>query len=184
MFEKSLILVSLPILFMLHDFEEIVMMKSWAVRNESYLIQRFPRLGRRMVSHFKKFSTSSFALAIAEEFFLLSLITVGAMLSPDWQGPWFGAMLVFTLHLAYHVLTALVLIGRYVVASLTSFLFFPLCIYLISLFFKKFQYRQSRLIFWEFLSFLILVANMIFLHFWLIPHFENWLRKYRFYHND
>ncbi|RYM02943.1 HXXEE domain-containing protein [Sporolactobacillus sp. THM7-7] len=45
-----------PILFMFHDFEEIIFMKSWLIKNKYYLSQRFPRFTKKMLSHLEHLS--------------------------------------------------------------------------------------------------------------------------------
>ncbi|MBE5979318.1 MAG: HXXEE domain-containing protein [Paenibacillaceae bacterium] len=65
-----------PILFMFHDFEEIIFMQSWISKNRNYLTHRFPALSKRLSSHFDQITTSAFALGVAEEFFIISIITV------------------------------------------------------------------------------------------------------------
>lgn len=63
----------LPVAFMIHDFEEIVFMKSWARKKESYLLGRVPRFAKPFILHIKQLSTAAFALGVAEEFLMLSL---------------------------------------------------------------------------------------------------------------
>ena len=65
-----------PMLFIFHDFEEIIFMQSWICKNRGYLIERFPTLSKRLLPHFDNITTSSFAFGVAEEFILISIITV------------------------------------------------------------------------------------------------------------
>jgi len=63
-----------PMVFMLHDFEEIIMLKPWITKNASDLQERFSRLASRLLPHFESLSTSSFAFAVAEAFMFLSVL--------------------------------------------------------------------------------------------------------------
>lgn len=65
-----------PILFMFHDFEEIIFMQSWINKNRNYLTHRFPVLSKKLFSHFDQITTSAFSLGVAEEFIIISIITV------------------------------------------------------------------------------------------------------------
>lgn len=92
----------LPIVFMIHDFEEIIMFKPWLGANRAILEKRFPKWAARILSGHDKISTSSFAFAVAEEFFILSALTLIAVefeLYPFWA----GMMLGFFVHLLAHV---------------------------------------------------------------------------------
>jgi hypothetical protein len=174
---KAVLLTLLPLIFMLHDFEEITMMKSWFAHNQDFLLQKFPRLGRRLVYHIDGLSTASFAFGVGEEFLILSIVTVSALTDKSWLYVWFGIFLVFTLHLIYHCLTAVVL-RRYVVALATSLLFLPICILLIFRFLALYQLNAGLLLIWTIIALIFVLANGAFLHLWLILKFDKWLKSY------
>ena len=93
----------LPVVFMLHDFEEIIMFRPWLRRNRDELKARFPRfeafLTRRGLFDY---STSAFAVAVCHEFTLLSVASYGALYTGVY-GWWFAAFMAFFLHLFVHV---------------------------------------------------------------------------------
>ena len=66
-----------PIVFMFHDFEEIIFFKTWLTKNKDLLQKKFPAVSKRILPHINKLSTAAFSLAVAEEFILLSIITSG-----------------------------------------------------------------------------------------------------------
>jgi hypothetical protein len=67
MTNTDFILVTLfPLIFMFHDFEEIIFMKSWLVKNSDYLQNRFPVFSKQILK-LNGISTSAFALGVAEE---------------------------------------------------------------------------------------------------------------------
>lgn len=69
-----------PIIFIFHDFEEIIFMQAWISKNRSYLYKRFPKFSKKLIPHFDNITTASFAVEIAEEFILISIITVICLL--------------------------------------------------------------------------------------------------------
>jgi hypothetical protein len=69
-----------PSLFMAHEFEEIVLLGAWKGRHTAYFSTR----NRRLTPYLAFVSTSSFSCAVAEEWFLLLVITAAALfLLPD-----------------------------------------------------------------------------------------------------
>ena len=97
-----------PILFMFHDFEEIIFMQSWISKNRDYLDHRFPALSKKLSSHFDQITTSAFALGVAEEFIIISIITVVSYVT-NWYILWIGLFITFALHLVIHCFQALVI---------------------------------------------------------------------------
>ena len=65
-----------PMLFIFHDFEEIIFMKAWINKNKAYLLKKFPGLPQKLLSHLDNITTSSFFLGVAEEFIIISIITI------------------------------------------------------------------------------------------------------------
>ena len=73
------LMVLLPIVFMLHDFEEIIMFRPWLSRNRDELKTRFPRFEAFLTKRgFFDYSTSAFALAVCHEFVLLSALRLSS----------------------------------------------------------------------------------------------------------
>jgi len=48
----STIIWLLPIVFMIHDFEEIIFFKSWMNKNKDYLIEKFPKISKHFLPRF------------------------------------------------------------------------------------------------------------------------------------
>src|SRR4030042_4485016 len=65
-----------PIIFMIHDFEEVIMFKPWVTKNAGFMKKRFPRLAARTLPHMEGLSTSSFAVAVAGMFLIVSTVTL------------------------------------------------------------------------------------------------------------
>lgn len=107
----------LPVAFMVHDLEEVVMMQPWYRKNEQFLRARFPRL-ISSISRTGTMSTPAFALAAGEEFVVLAAITF-VCVEYGLYDVWAGFLLGFFLHLVYHVGSFFVM-GRYVPYVITS----------------------------------------------------------------
>ncbi len=107
----------LPIVFMLHDFEEILLMKPWLHKNGDVLKKRFPRFAP-MIAHQQGLSTAAFALAVAEEFIIISAVTALAYMFSSYAA-WFAVLMAFALHLIMHIGQSLMIKG-YVPAVATA----------------------------------------------------------------
>lgn len=149
-----------PILFIFHDFEEIILMQSWISKNRHYLCERFPTLSKRLLPHFDNITTSSFAFGVAEEFILISIITIVSYVT-NWYILLVGFFIVFTLHLVIHCLQALI-VRKYVPAVITSIICLPICIYILKNIVKLFQ--LDTVVLYSIFALIIIVVNLIFVH--------------------
>ena len=163
----------LPIIFIFHDFEEIIFMKAWISKKKNYLSSRFPKLSQRMLPHFKNITTSSFALGVSEEFVLITAVTIVSYAINSYDF-WIGIFIVFTLHLIMHIFQAVILKG-YVPAVATSIICLPLCIYILMMTVTLFQ--LNTIIFYSILSLIIVVINLYLVH-KCMDIFTAWLSKY------
>ncbi|MBU8878843.1 HXXEE domain-containing protein [Bacillus sp. FJAT-29790] len=67
-----------PIMFVLHDFEEIIMVERWMKRNSSVIYDKLPeRIADRVINQFSM-STAQFAVAVLVIFLFVSSSTVMA----------------------------------------------------------------------------------------------------------
>lgn len=115
----DLIVYLLPIVFMLHEFEEIIFLKPWLKRNKAWIIEKHPRLSKPLAG-ISNLSSAAFTLIVAEEFILVSLATIAALMF-DVYYPWLAILLSFSLHTAVHLVQGLAL-RRYVPIIATSIL--------------------------------------------------------------
>ncbi len=162
-----------PILFIFHDFEEIIFMQLWVRKNKRYLCERFPTLSKRLLPHFDNITTSSFAFGVAEEFILISIITVVSYVT-NWYILWAGLFIAFTLHLVIHCFQTLI-VRKYVPAIITSVICLPICIYIIKHIVKLFP--LDTVVLYSIVSFIIMVVNLILIH-KVMDVFSKWLAQY------
>jgi hypothetical protein len=162
-----------PMLFIFHDFEEIIFMQVWISKNRQYLHERFPMLPKKLLSHLDNITTSSFAFGVAEEFILISIITVISYVM-NWYNLWLGLFIAFTVHLIVHCFQALV-VRKYVPAIVTSIMCLPICMYIIRNAVQIFTLRT--VVFYSILGFIIMVVNLGIIHKFM-DVFRKWLLRY------
>lgn len=162
-----------PILFIIHDFEEIIFMQAWIRKNKSYLCDRFPTLSKKLLPHFDSITTSAFALGVAEEFVLISIITVVSYMT-NWYSLWIGSFIAFTLHLLIHCLQAFV-VRKYIPCIVTSVICLPICIYIIKQIIQISTLNTITL--YSILCFIIMVINIGFIH-KVMAIFSKWIVRY------
>lgn len=122
------IMLSLPLVFMLHEYEEIIMFRHWLSKHRDALRHRFPKveawLSRQGVFGY---STATFAVGTAHEFILVAAVSSGAV----WTGAyewWFAALVGHSVHLLIHLVQWLIY-GQYIPAIFTTVLSLPYCIW-------------------------------------------------------
>lgn len=162
-----------PILFIFHDLEEIIFMQVWISKNKRYLGDRFPTLSKKLLPHFDNITTSSFAFGVAEEFILISIITVISYVM-NWYSLWIGLFITFTLHLLVHCFQALI-VRKYVPAIVTSVICLPICIYIIKQIIQV--TTLNTIILYSILGFIIMVINLCVVH-KVMDIFSKWLVQY------
>ena len=104
MMKLELIMLLLPVVFMLHEYEEIIMFRHWLDRNRDELKRRFPKSERFLARrrHFD-YSTATFAIGTAHEFILISLISFCAVWLGAYQW-WFAAFAGYSFHLIEYIM--------------------------------------------------------------------------------
>jgi hypothetical protein len=147
---------------MIHDFEEIIFFKSWISKNRDYLASKFPKISKRFLPHMENLSTSAFALAVAEEFVLLSLITIGSVFF-DGYFLWLVAFMGFFVHLVLHLVQWIIL-KRYIPAIYTTFLALIYCICALYEIISNNIFAISEIVLWTVTGFGLVGVNLIFAH--------------------
>ncbi len=163
----------LPIVFMVHDFEEIIMLQPWLRHNANSLQERFPQLASRFLPHFEKLSTGSFSLAVAEEFILLSAATY---LTVEWSlySVWAGILLAFSIHLISHILQ-FVFLRRYTPAIITSISTGAFCLGALYYLSMAGKLVWSEVVLWSIIALAVILANLLLMHL-LAERFEGYLK--------
>lgn len=169
----------LPIIFMLHDFEEIIMTGSWKTRHELRLGRLMKENGKDLMSTkvpYKDFrSTASFSVAVLILFFCFSFISLLSCLFRSYF-VWYGVCFAFVIHCVLHFKMCLQL-KCYVPGVSTAALFLPAGIWLLWYTAAALAYTFSAIVFSIFIGSLAVVVTFVGLHA-CIARFEIWLNTY------
>ncbi|MBJ8349196.1 HXXEE domain-containing protein [Streptococcus zalophi] len=149
-----------PIIFMIHEMEEIIGFKLWLEKNNEIV-----KKNNLLKKLYKNFSTEGFAIAILEEYLLCILLTT---ISIIWKAYllWIGVFIAFTVHLAIHIIQSIV-ISKYIPALISSVVLLPISIFLIVKTINYFKYDYLHVIVFSTLSIILMVLNLIFVH-WIM----------------
>lgn len=164
----------LPVVFMVHDFEEIIMMRPWIDRNSGFLRERFPRLAQRIVGQMEKLSTSSFAFAVAEEFLIISIVTFLAV-EYQWYAVWGGMLVGFFAHIVVHF-AQFIAVRRYVPVIFTSVPAAIYCGYALHYMLTGEYFSWATVWPWALVFTVFIAVNIMLVH-KLAARFELWLRR-------
>ena len=152
----------LPIVFMFHDFEEIIFFKSWITKNKETLSEKFPKLSKRFFVRFENLSVQAFSLAVAEEFVLLSAITILSIVFESYL-LWLGIFMGFFIHLFVHLIQWIVF-RKYIPAIYTSVISLIYCFFSLKFILKNNLFEPKEIVIWTFIGFGIVVINLLFAH--------------------
>lgn len=148
----------LPIVFMIHDFEEIIFMEWWINKEKTTLEKKYPQI----LKVHDGLNTASFTFAVAEEFLVLVMITMLAVLF-NWYYLWFGALVGFLIHLILHVLQWIIY-KKYVPVIITTIPSIMYSIYAINYIMNSIDLNINLLIVWSAVGSIIVYINLYFAH--------------------
>lgn len=146
-----------PIVFMIHEFEEIIFMRWWVDKNKEHILFKYPKLGKQVLGQVGALSTESFSLIVAEEFLIVSLIVVYSAFTSNYD-LYTGLILAFSIHLMTHLIQSIIL-RSYTPAIITTILTGIFCTY------AFFEIRNAELLnFNHTLIYTIVMTVIVFLN--------------------
>lgn len=164
----------LPVVFMLHEFEEIIMLKPWLAKNGPELERRFPAVAARVLPLYGSLSTSTFTVAVLEEFLIVTALSYAAI-AFGLHDLWAGLLVAFLLHLLVHVGQTILWRG-YCPFILTSLLVLPYCLYALSTLARSGAISPGPTAVWS-----IAATVLVYLNLWLAlrlaRRFEAWIGR-------
>ena len=163
-----------PVVFMIHEFEEIIMVPIWFRKHEPALLARFQANGERLLNLYKNLSPSAFSLAVAEEFLLLSLVTWACVVF-QFYDLFAGVVIAYGVHLLIHIIQAMIWKG-YIPSVITSILTFPYCIAVLILLVRQ-QLLAPLPVFIASIAGIVIVAGNLYLAHQLAHQFSRWEQK-------
>lgn len=157
--ELELIISLFPLVFMIHEFEEIICFKPWVTKNGSWLTSKYPKFVKQ-ITHIGQLSVPAFSIAVLEEFILVSISTVLA-LTLQWYSVWIAVFTAFAFHIILHTVQWIV-IRKYIPAIITSLLSLPYLIWGLSQILNEFS--LSLIIMCFVIGLLIAIINLFLAH--------------------
>lgn len=157
--ELELIVSLFPIVFMVHEFEEIIGFKPWVVKDGLWIAKKFPKAAKQ-ITLYERLSVPAFALAVLEEFVLVGLVTVLA-LTLQWYSAWIAVFMGFSLHILMHI-GQWIVVGKYIPIAVTSLLSLPYIVWGIYKIYS--QYSISMIVFCFIIGTIVLIVNLRFVH--------------------
>lgn len=151
------------------------MFRPWLQRDSARLRERFPRFAPRMLRQLERLSTSSFALAVAEEFVVLVAVTFWCVANQRYT-TWAAVLLAFFLHLLMHI-GQFALYRRYIPTIVTSVAASVYCVVALWYLARVVPLSWPTLLIETLIAVALVVVNFVFAH-WLAARFEGWLQRY------
>lgn len=150
----------LPLLFILHDMEEVIFAAHWKKKE--------PSLKKYAFKNFIPFGTVSSAeecaIGVSEELLILTAVSFISVLSGKY-GVWFGLMVAVTLHLLLiHIIVGTMEYHGYVPGLVTAILTLFPCTYVIVIAQKILQYSIVELFIYSLIGVAIAMINLKILH--------------------
>ncbi|MGP1466186.1 MAG: HXXEE domain-containing protein [Porphyromonadaceae bacterium] len=171
----NLIMLLLPFVFMIHEYEEIIMFRHWIDRNREELRKRFPKIESFFTRRgLFNYSTSTFAIGTVHEFILISVVSFCSVWTVEYQW-WFAALTGYSVHLLIHILQWIVY-RKYVPVIITSFLTLPYCIYAFTEFSKITVLSFAQMVLWATIG-IVLTVLSLFSAFFCMGKFQRWEEK-------
>jgi hypothetical protein len=108
-----------PIIFMIHDFEEIIMAEVWSKRYEKEIPVAFPKKQPFGNNYIRYFKTPTLSIGVAVEFLLFTIICLLSFALKNYF-IWFIAFSGVTLHLVLVHMVMCIKFKHYVPGVITS----------------------------------------------------------------
>lgn len=154
-----LIYLSLPLVFLFHDIEEIAKRKRWARIHADRIGGMYPNM-RPVLIHLRDMSNRSFCIIVAEELLLILLAVLCAIYGPS-MAPLFALTWGFSIHLVVHIIQALAVKG-YVPGLTTSVLLLPYVGIAVADLLQQFSWQQNLL--YAVSGIVVVMFNFIMMH--------------------
>lgn len=153
-----LLYILLPLVFLIHDLEEIVMRKYCMPYIVRLVSDKLPRIAP-IIRHLQNISTKNFIIIVIEEFLLIIVALVVFLY--DIPYPLLALFWGFSIHLLVHIAQAIA-IRRYVPGLITSLLFLPYCTLGIVHLIQRYSIEMNMLL--AVVGLAVVVVNLLIMH--------------------
>lgn len=178
MYNIKTIVWLLPILFMIHDFEEIIMAEAWSkkfekeLKEDTFMMKKKP-FGLNGTSYW---STAAFSIGVEIIFVILSVASILSCVFSSYF-IWYGFLFAFTFHFIFSHFYLCIKFKHYVPGVVTSALFLPICIYIMYISESLLKYDLSKIFFSCISGIILCIIILISLH-ECIKNFSKSLKRY------
>lgn len=149
-----------PVIFMLHEMEEIVGFRVWFEKNLD-LIEKYSIL-RKL---YRNFSTEGFSVAVLEEYVICIAVTYVATMWKVYV-VWIGVFIAFLIHLLIHIVQSIV-VRKYIPALISSIVLLPGSVYLVYSSVEYLGLTFESIVAASILCVILMFLNLIFIH-WIM----------------
>lgn len=158
----------LPVIFIIHDMEEIIFAKTW-IDKSKHLFEN------KKIKPFGEFiSTESFSVAVLEELIIVTGVTLYSSLTHNYI-VWWAMSFVVVVHFVPHIVSIIIFKG-FVPGVCTSFILLPIGVYMLVESLSLFEYTVQGLIISSIIVTVIFLVNLKWLH-KMMPLFDKVINK-------
>ncbi|MCQ2290616.1 MAG: HXXEE domain-containing protein [Muribaculaceae bacterium] len=125
---SALFILGFPLVFLIHEAEEMIIQRRWIKNNHNRVIAKFPR-AQRIMNHLTELNNVAFGIAVAEEFLIVlmtTLLLLSLLGNSVMMWIWIGVFGAFTVHTLIHIAQAVAL-RSYIPGLISSILLMPYC---------------------------------------------------------
>lgn len=169
MLDMSIIVWWFPILFMLHEMEEIIFIGPWKKRRDENT-----RTQDKKQPYEDFLSAESFSLAVLEEFIIILIVTISSWSFRSYY-VWLGLYIGITIHYALHILISIVL-RMFIPGVVTSVIMVVISMALIRYVINELEMDVLQVVVWSVITSVLFFVNLRILH-KLMPYFESRLHS-------
>lgn len=166
----------LPIIFMIHDFEEIIMAEVWGKRYRNEIDVAFPKRKPFGLNYIKYCQTPTFTVGVEFEFILFTLICLFSVIFQSYV-LWFGTLIGFILHMIILHIPLCIRIKNYVPGIITSAIFLLPSIWILYTAEKIMNYGVGTIMLACMMGITLIITVVPALH-KLMGSWSEWLYKY------
>jgi hypothetical protein len=166
----------MPVIFMIHDFEEILMAEIWGKRYRMKIGRIFPKRRPFGLGEIKAWQTPTFSIGVAIEFLIFSAISFFSVLFQNYL-LWYGAFLGLLIHMVFLHIQGCFWFKGYVPGVITSAILLLPGIWVLALAQNILQYGWGEILIAALIGFLLLAIIIPSLH-KLMGVLSGWLDRY------
>ncbi|AOT71914.1 HXXEE domain-containing protein [Geosporobacter ferrireducens] len=172
----SFIVWMLPVIFMIHDFEEIIMAEVWGKRYRQEINTVWPKKQPFGLNYIHNCQTPTFSIGVGVEFLLFSLISLFSVIFQSYF-LWYGAFLGLILHMVFIHMVMCVWFKNYVPGVITSVIFLLPSIWFLYAAEKILYYGAGTILLACLLGSVLIITIIPMLHKFM-GSWSKWLYKY------